>query len=467
MSPANSDLATSDAVKLASDVDPEGRRTIGVLTKLDIMDAGTDAREVLTGKAMPLHHGWVGVVNRSQADINGKKNMTQTRRKERDFFAGHRAYADLENTGVDRLSDKLCAMLQSKIMQQIPRIREFLRTNIAGAREQLDALGPAVRLDRASMFRAVLECARRFEEAYARFVDEGEGGGNSILRAFGERLRSEIDAVPLMETYYARDKVARTIDASDGWQKHLIAPETGYRRLVTLGIDTIRPPALECVDAVHEILRRGVREALGAVDGLASFAVLRAQLEESALGALERMCVDTKASVATMIAAEAAFIDAEFFRSIAGSVGGSARAGPAGAARKRSAASSVAASELAAPAPGAGAEADEEDAADGEDAAEPDDDRMALIGRTCHAYVRRVMRQQARAVPKAIVLKSVVESKGRLIQSFYDAVGGNDDEALELMLSEDPGTVQRRERLGRQLELLTAAHEEVAAAGFA
>ena len=57
VSPANSDLATSDAVKLASDVDPAGARTIGVLTKLDIMDEGTDARDVLTGKSMPLHHG--------------------------------------------------------------------------------------------------------------------------------------------------------------------------------------------------------------------------------------------------------------------------------------------------------------------------------------------------------------------------------------------------------------------------
>lgn len=42
----------------------------GVLTKLDIMDPGTDARDVLTGNAVKLKHGWIGVVNRGQADIN-------------------------------------------------------------------------------------------------------------------------------------------------------------------------------------------------------------------------------------------------------------------------------------------------------------------------------------------------------------------------------------------------------------
>ena len=50
VTPANADLATSDALHLAREVDPTGDRTIGVLTKLDIMDPGTDARDVLEVK---------------------------------------------------------------------------------------------------------------------------------------------------------------------------------------------------------------------------------------------------------------------------------------------------------------------------------------------------------------------------------------------------------------------------------
>ena len=44
VTPANQDLANSDALKLARTVDKEGDRSIGVITKLDLMDQGTDAR---------------------------------------------------------------------------------------------------------------------------------------------------------------------------------------------------------------------------------------------------------------------------------------------------------------------------------------------------------------------------------------------------------------------------------------
>ena len=57
VSPANTDLANSDALKIAKEVDPTGIRTIGVITKLDLMDAGTDAREILENRVLPLRRG--------------------------------------------------------------------------------------------------------------------------------------------------------------------------------------------------------------------------------------------------------------------------------------------------------------------------------------------------------------------------------------------------------------------------
>lgn len=37
-------MSTSDGLQIARKLDPEGKRTIGVITKIDIMDKGTDAR---------------------------------------------------------------------------------------------------------------------------------------------------------------------------------------------------------------------------------------------------------------------------------------------------------------------------------------------------------------------------------------------------------------------------------------
>jgi dynamin 1-like protein len=95
VSPANVDLANSDALKLARSVDPRGLRTLGVLTKIDLMDAGTNALDVLTGRTYPLKLGFVGVVNRSQQDIIQDLPMEDARKKEEDFFRSHSVYRNI------------------------------------------------------------------------------------------------------------------------------------------------------------------------------------------------------------------------------------------------------------------------------------------------------------------------------------------------------------------------------------
>ena len=50
-----------------------GARTLAVLTKLDLMDAGTDATQVLENRVIKVKLGYIGVVNRSQQNINDKK----------------------------------------------------------------------------------------------------------------------------------------------------------------------------------------------------------------------------------------------------------------------------------------------------------------------------------------------------------------------------------------------------------
>jgi replication fork clamp-binding protein CrfC len=58
---------------MARNIDKFGERTIGCITKIDIMDRGTDARNLLLNKGeVPLKLGYIGIKNRSQADINDK-----------------------------------------------------------------------------------------------------------------------------------------------------------------------------------------------------------------------------------------------------------------------------------------------------------------------------------------------------------------------------------------------------------
>lgn len=86
VTPANADVANSQALQLASKVDPSHQRTIGVLTKIDLMDKGTNAVDILNNRKYPLKLGWVGVVNRSQQDIDGNKTLSDAKNAEKQYF---------------------------------------------------------------------------------------------------------------------------------------------------------------------------------------------------------------------------------------------------------------------------------------------------------------------------------------------------------------------------------------------
>ena len=79
-------------MQLAKEVDPEGKRTIGVLTKMDLMDEGTNARDILDGKLLPLKRGYIGIISRSQKDIDSKKKLTEALAYEQKFFIEHSGY---------------------------------------------------------------------------------------------------------------------------------------------------------------------------------------------------------------------------------------------------------------------------------------------------------------------------------------------------------------------------------------
>lgn len=63
--PANIDLANSEALKFSKHLDKTGERTIGVLTKIDLMDEGTNAKETLLNNEIKLKYGYVGIKGRS------------------------------------------------------------------------------------------------------------------------------------------------------------------------------------------------------------------------------------------------------------------------------------------------------------------------------------------------------------------------------------------------------------------
>merc|ERR1719221_1532298 len=93
--PANQDMSVSDSLQLARQVDPQGLRSIGVVTKIDIMDQGTDAGKMLRGEEIPLRLGYVGVKMRNQQDITNNKPVKLAIEDEKAWFENHRVYSKL------------------------------------------------------------------------------------------------------------------------------------------------------------------------------------------------------------------------------------------------------------------------------------------------------------------------------------------------------------------------------------
>ncbi|GFT55312.1 dynamin-2 [Nephila pilipes] len=138
VSPANQDIATSDALEMAFRVDPKRERTICVLTKLDLMDRGTDARNVLENRVLPLSRGYVGVLNRSQEDINEGRDIEHSRKNEKRFFENHPAYSDMaDRLGSEYLQKLLHIVLVEHIRKSLPTVRKELTQKLSTLRKDV------------------------------------------------------------------------------------------------------------------------------------------------------------------------------------------------------------------------------------------------------------------------------------------------------------------------------------------
>jgi len=138
LSAANTDLANSDALQMAREVDPSGDRTIGVVTKIDLMDEGTDAIEILQGKLYPLKLGYFGVKCRSQKAIEERVPIREAIKLEQEFFSRHPVYAaHSSRMGVPYLTKSLNRILVAHIQNCIPGLSKQISQTIQQKEREL------------------------------------------------------------------------------------------------------------------------------------------------------------------------------------------------------------------------------------------------------------------------------------------------------------------------------------------
>ncbi|XP_031145045.1 dynamin-2 isoform X4 [Sander lucioperca] len=314
VTPANTDLANSDALKISKEVDPQGLRTIGVITKLDLMDEGTDARDILENKLLPLRRGYIGVVNRSQKDIDGKKDIRAALAAERKFFLSHPGYRHIaERMGTPHLQKTLNQQLTNHIRDTLPGLRSKLQSQLLSLEKEVEEYKNFRPDDPTRKTKALLQMVQQFGVDFEKCI-EGSGdqvdtsnlsGGAKINRIFHERFPFELVKMEFDEKEL-RKEISYAIKNIHGVRTGLFTPDLAFEAIVKKQIIKLKDPCLKCVDLVVTELAALIRKC---TEKLGSYPRLREETERIVTTYVRERDSKTKDQVLLLIDIELSYIN--------------------------------------------------------------------------------------------------------------------------------------------------------------
>ncbi|KAI5968476.1 DNM1 [Candida theae] len=263
VSPANVDLVNSESLKLARQVDPTGKRTVGILTKLDLMDQGTNAVDILKGNVYPLKLGFIGIVNRSQQDISENKSLDDSLYSEEQFFANHPAYrAMAKKCGTKYLAQTLNKILMNHIRDRLPDIKAKLNTLMGQTEHELASYGELPNIGNSKEARGamILTLMTKFANGFINSI-EGNSvneidtkelcGGARIYYIYNEVFGSNLASINPTHNLSIQD-IRTAIRNSTGPRPALFVPELAFDLLVKPQISLLEAPSQRCVELVYE-----------------------------------------------------------------------------------------------------------------------------------------------------------------------------------------------------------------------
>ncbi|XP_048404507.1 dynamin-1-like protein isoform X1 [Stegostoma tigrinum] len=309
---ANTDMATSESLKIAREADPEGRRTLAVITKLDLMDAGTDAMDVLMGRVIPVKLGIIGIVSRSQLDINNKKTVADALKDEHAFL--QKKYPSLANrNGTKYLAKTLNRLLMHHIRDCLPELKTRINVLAAQYQSLLNSYGEPVGDKSATLLQLITKFAAEYchtIEGTAKYIETSElCGGARICYIFHETFGRTLESVDALGGLNTID-ILTAIRNATGPRPALFVPEISFELLVKRQIKRLEEPSLRCVELVHEEMQRIIQHcSTYSTQELLRFPKLHDAIVEVVTSLLRRRLPVTNDMVHNLVAIELAYIN--------------------------------------------------------------------------------------------------------------------------------------------------------------
>ncbi|KAK7896353.1 hypothetical protein WMY93_021678 [Mugilogobius chulae] len=306
---ANTDMATSEALKVAREVDPDGRRTLAVVTKLDLMDAGTDAMDVLMGRVIPLN---LELLELSQLDINNKKSVADSIRDEHAFL--QKKYPSLATrNGTKYLARTLNRLLMHHIRDCLPELKTRINVLAAQYQSLLNSYGEPVEDQSATLLQLITKFATEYcntIEGTAKYIETAElCGGARICYIFHETFGRTLESVDPLGGLSTID-ILTAIRNATGPRPSLFVPEVSFELLVKKQVKRLEEPSLRCVELVHEEMQRIIQHCSNySTQELQRFPKLHEAIVEVVTSLLRKRLPITNEMVHNLVAIELAYIN--------------------------------------------------------------------------------------------------------------------------------------------------------------
>nr|AFU81307.1 myxovirus (influenza virus) resistance 1 [Hylobates agilis]AFU81319.1 myxovirus (influenza virus) resistance 1 [Symphalangus syndactylus] len=193
--PSNVDIATTEALSMAQEVDPEGDRTIGILTKPDLVDKGTEDKivDVVRNLVFHLKKGYMIVKCRGQQEIQDQLSLSEALQREKIFFEDHPYFRDLLEEGkatVPCLAEKLTSELIAHICKSLPLLESQIKESHQTITEELQKYGVDIPEDENEKMFFLIDKINAFNQDITALIQGEETVGEEDIRLF-TRLRHE------------------------------------------------------------------------------------------------------------------------------------------------------------------------------------------------------------------------------------------------------------------------------------
>ncbi|KAL8791488.1 MAG: hypothetical protein Q9213_000105 [Squamulea squamosa] len=175
--PANVDIATQEILEMAKVYDKEGQRTLGVLTKPDLVDKGAEDNVVnlVRGTSHKMKLGWCIVKNPGQQDLKRGADFDRHIAEEA-FFKNEAIWSKLDRTrvGVASLRLRLIDLLTEIVRKEFNNVRADVIRNLKASEKKLKALGPC-RETKDQQQKYLLDLATQFQVITTQALEANYG----------------------------------------------------------------------------------------------------------------------------------------------------------------------------------------------------------------------------------------------------------------------------------------------------